>query len=180
MKFIFLRHCETEWSATRRLQGQTDVELNQSGRTQAEWLAEKIIAHRPALTVSSDLKRAQETAVAIASKLGIEIRYDSRLRECFFGELEGKTWEEAESHFGIKKRNVWRGARYPYDFTPYGGESRKEVLRRHRDLFDELVSWEYACILVVGHGVGLSTLLADLGETELANTGDIRTIQHPS
>lgn len=180
MKYIFLRHCQTEWNDTKKLQGQSDIALNDAGKMQAKVLAEKIMIHRPTLIISSSLRRAAETAAIIAGALGLEIetQYDHRLRECSFGTLEGKTWSEIDQQFGVKMEDIWRGAEHPYDFTPYKGESRESVLRRHRDLFAEITISNHSCILFVGHRVGLSTLLTDLGEHELINNGDMRIIEH--
>lgn len=180
MRFICIRHCQTDWNVLHRLQGQADIELNRNGRRQAEVLVEKLTTHNPTLIISSDLKRAAETARIIATGLGIEIQHDTRLRECSFGAFEGKTWNEIEESLGIKKADVWRGAEYSYDFTPYQGESRDEVLRRHLSLLDDISRFEHACIVIVGHGTGLGTLLSSLGDTTSLGHGDIRVIQYPA
>ena len=98
-RLIVWRHGNTDWNATHRVQGQTDVPLNATGRQQAVDAAEILIKMRPDVIVSSDLHRAADTAAALAALSGLSINYDKRLRERYFGNWQGLTMAEvAELH----------------------------------------------------------------------------------
>ena len=98
-RLIVWRHGNTDWNATHRVQGQTDVPLNALGRQQAVDAAELLIKMRPDVIVSSDLRRAADTAAALAALTGLSINYDKRLRERFFGAWQGLTMAEVAERF---------------------------------------------------------------------------------
>ena len=85
-----VRHAETDWSATGRLCGWTDVPLSELGRRQARALAWTLAGRRFTTAWSSDLRRAVETA---RLSYGC-VTTDPRLRELNFGSLEGLRWAE--------------------------------------------------------------------------------------
>ena len=89
MKFILVRHCETDWNREGRLQGHTNTNLSERGWIQADELARKLKKLEIRKIVSSDLKRSRETASAIKEYINVPVIYDARLRECNFGFLEG-------------------------------------------------------------------------------------------
>ncbi|MCA2217880.1 histidine phosphatase family protein [Jidongwangia harbinensis] len=93
-RLIVWRHGNTDWNATHRVQGQTDVPLNDLGRRQAEDAAELLLRMRPDVLVASDLRRAADTAAALAARTGLPVTYDERLRERFFGAWQGLTMTE--------------------------------------------------------------------------------------
>ncbi|HEX9999079.1 MAG TPA: histidine phosphatase family protein [Actinoplanes sp.] len=98
-RLIVWRHGNTDWNASQRVQGQTDVPLNALGRQQAVDAAELLIKMKPNVIVSSDLRRAADTAAALAALTGLTIRHDERLRERYFGAWQGLTMAEvAERH----------------------------------------------------------------------------------
>jgi glucosyl-3-phosphoglycerate phosphatase len=93
-RLIVWRHGNTDWNASHRVQGQTDVPLNGLGRQQAVDAADLLIKMRPATIVSSDLQRAADTAAALAALSGLPVSYDKRLRERNFGAWQGLTMTE--------------------------------------------------------------------------------------
>ena len=93
-RLIVWRHGNTDWNATGRVQGQTDVPLNDLGRQQAVDAAELLVRLRPAAIVSSDLRRAADTAAALGALTGVSVRPDQRLRERFFGPWQGLLMSE--------------------------------------------------------------------------------------
>ncbi|MEV6346620.1 histidine phosphatase family protein [Actinoplanes sp. NPDC051851] len=98
-RLIVWRHGNTDWNAGNRVQGQTDVPLNDLGRRQAAEAAALLLRLRPDAVVASDLSRAADTAAALAGLTGLPVRYDERLRERFFGTWQGLTMTEvAERH----------------------------------------------------------------------------------
>ncbi|MCW3494432.1 histidine phosphatase family protein [Microbacterium sp. SSM24] len=88
-----IRHGETDWNRARRIQGSTDIPLNDTGREQARTAAAALrtgLGERPVAIVSSDLSRARETAEIIAAELGLpDPRVYPELRERSYGEAEG-------------------------------------------------------------------------------------------
>ena len=93
-RLLVWRHGNTDWNAGSRVQGQTDVPLNELGRRQAAEAAELLAVLRPDAIVASDLSRAADTAAALAAITGHTVRHDERLRERFFGAWQGLTTAE--------------------------------------------------------------------------------------
>jgi probable phosphoglycerate mutase len=98
-RLIVWRHGRTGWNAGDRIQGQLDVDLDETGALQVAAAAPRLATEHPDAIVSSDLRRAAETAAALASLTGIEIRYDPRLRERCFGVWQGMTSAEADERY---------------------------------------------------------------------------------
>jgi len=139
---IVWRHGNTDWNAGNRVQGQTDVPLNDLGRQQAVDAAELLVRLRPDVLVASDLIRAADTAAALAALTGLSVRSDERLRERHFGEWQGSTiaevavarpleharWKAGEAEIGggvetlddLGKR-VAEGLQSAADLAPPGG-----------------------------------------------------------
>lgn len=102
---ILVRHGETDWNAARRIQGSTDIPLNETGRAQARDVAERLRGELgesgPVVVSSSDLSRAAETARIIAGTLGVaEPRAYRQLRERSYGVAEGAGVEEFRTRWG--------------------------------------------------------------------------------
>ncbi|SCL38646.1 probable phosphoglycerate mutase [Micromonospora rhizosphaerae] len=98
-RLIVWRHGNTEWNADGRVQGQTDVPLNDLGREQARAAAAVLAELRPDAIVSSDLRRAADTAAALAALTGLPVRPDARLRERYFGHWQGLALSEVAERF---------------------------------------------------------------------------------
>jgi len=156
----FIRHGETAWNAQHRLQGWTDIPLNETGRQQAGQLAARLaleVARAPfAALYSSPLRRAVQTARPAAERLGLAIQSEPGLRERGFGVLEGLAYEDM-ARLAPKATAVWR--RRDPDEPLEGGESlgqfqtriittAQTIARRHRG----------ERILAVTHGGALDIL----------------------
>jgi probable phosphoglycerate mutase len=87
--FYFLRHGETHWNRQRRTQGQTDSELNDLGRAQAERAAAALRGQSILRIVASPLRRAHETAKAVAAAVDVDVMLDPDLMECHLGDHQG-------------------------------------------------------------------------------------------
>jgi probable phosphoglycerate mutase len=117
-RVLAVRHGETDWNAALRIQGHTDIALNERGRWQASRLA-LALAHEPLHAVySSDLQRAHATAHAVARNAGLAVQHDLGLRERGFGDFEGRTFAEIEA-LDPEQARRWR-QRDP-GFAPGGG-----------------------------------------------------------
>ncbi len=98
-RLIVWRHGRTEWNVSSRVQGHTDVDLDDIGLREAAEAAPAIAAFGPDLIVSSDLRRAAHTAAALAEVTGLPVEYDARLRERDFGPWQGLTVAEIERDY---------------------------------------------------------------------------------
>lgn len=121
------RHGRTTWNAERRFQGQTDIDLDDTGRAQAARAAAMLAALEPAVLVSSDLRRAADTAASLASLTGLAVRVDAGLRETYAGTWQGLTVPEIRQRWP-EEFAAWVAG----DVTcrPGGGEARPEVAAR--------------------------------------------------
>ena len=88
---LLARHGETDWNRELRIQGSSDIELNELGRQQAQFLAQELTDVELDAIYSSDLSRAKATAAAVAATHGLDVSVDPRLRERSFGSWEGLT-----------------------------------------------------------------------------------------
>jgi glucosyl-3-phosphoglycerate phosphatase len=88
-RVVLWRHGQTVWNAENRFQGQTDVPLDEVGVQQAGRAARLLAALSPDVIVSSDLRRAYDTAAPLADILGRPVLVDAGLRETHGGEWEG-------------------------------------------------------------------------------------------
>ncbi len=177
MRFILIRHCLTDWNELGLVQGLTDIPLNNRGRDQAEVLAHALAAQGITRIVCSPLSRASETATIIGMKLRLPVRHDARLKECGFGTLEGKTPAAIAPLLGgpVPSDDV------PYDFSPFGGERRADVIARHEQALQACLAEPVdGATLIVGHGRGLNTLLRHLGEPTGLKRGDWRAVAYDS
>ena len=125
-RLVMLRHGQTEYNAGNRMQGQLDTDLSDLGREQAAAAAEVLAKRQPLVIVSSDLRRALDTATALGERAGLPVSVDTRLRETHLGDWQGLTHLEVDA-LAPGARLAWRDdARW----APHGGESRVDVAAR--------------------------------------------------
>ncbi len=140
-RFFLVRHGETEWNRLRKIQGLSDIPLNDTGRAQASALGEILAQHRFDLIVSSPLSRALETAQILAHRLGMPapVIIDT-LVERNYGEAEGSNGADLDT-------------RYPAGTEIPGREDRADVTRRAVSTLHDLARRHpEADILAVAHG----------------------------
>jgi probable phosphoglycerate mutase len=123
---VLWRHGQTRWNIEDRFQGHTDVELDDTGRDQAERAARLLTALRPHAIASSDLRRAAETAEALSRLTGVEVQEDERLRETYGGSWQGLTVSEIRA-MDADAYASWRAGA---DVPAGGAESRSDVAAR--------------------------------------------------
>lgn len=150
-----IRHGQTDWNKLQKTQGQTDVPLNDVGRQEALSVAQQLAALPISKIISSDLKRAKETAEIINRSLGVPLLIDERLREMNFGLLEG-----------IERHKLPDGIWDTFYHSPekLKAESSKSVYKRIKSFFDTLDTREN--ILIVTHGGVLRMLAHYVNEPE--------------
>ena len=155
-RVLAVRHGQTDWNAQSRIQGLTDIPLNERGRWQAARLAQALADEGLHAVYSSGLQRAQQTAHAVATPLGLPVQHEPGLRERHFGEFEGLTFDEIERRLPDEALR-WRH-RDP-DFAPGGGEVLREFYARSLTACSLLASRHPGqTILLVSHGGVLDCL----------------------
>lgn len=163
-KLLMLRHGQTNYNATGRMQGQMDTELSEKGIAQAEAVARYFETVNISRIISSDLSRAAHTAEIVASRSGLPVSQDARLRETNLGLWQGRSRDEVDAEYP-GARAQWR---HDALWSPPGGESRLEVAARARAVIDELMlgfdEWDDGAVLLVAHGGVIGALTSDLLE----------------
>lgn len=172
-RLVLLRHGQTEWNAGSRMQGQIDTDLTELGRNQADAAAEVLAKRQPVAIVSSDLRRALDTATALGDRAGVPVRVDQRLRETHLGDWQGLTHIEVDER-APGARLAWRDdARW----APHGGESRVDVAARSVPLVEELLIAESGWgadgsdrpVVLVAHGGLIAALTGALLDLPVDN-----------
>jgi len=167
-----VRHGETDWNRARRIQGSTDIPLNDTGRQQARAagvaLADALDRSTPTVIVSSDLSRANETARIIAGILDLpEPRTYPALQERGYGDAEGLTDTEFFDRWG-----PWATAEVP------GAEPWPEVTTRALRGIQEAVADARALVepdephvIAVAHGALIRTVISHATSGEYPEPG---------
>jgi probable phosphoglycerate mutase len=137
-RLLLIRHGEVEANRNFEYLGRRDDELNETGRSQAEALAEALAGFEIDQIVSSPLRRAAATAHAIAAPAGSKVEIDPRLIELDFGAWEGRSRGQVAATGDTERQAVERWEADP-SIPPPGGESLLEVQRRVVDFADEIV-----------------------------------------
>jgi broad specificity phosphatase PhoE len=170
-ELLAIRHGITQWNADHRWQGWADIPLSEIGRRQVAVAAHSLafaLRHekREIRIVSSDLKRAYQTAEAFAAKLGIlNIEVDEGLRERHAGEWSGKTTDEIERKWpGML--DAWRAG--SVDRLPEGEYEHEFRERIGASLNRAAMSAKHdnALAILVSHGGVIRTLERMTGEVE--------------
>jgi broad specificity phosphatase PhoE len=150
IKLILVRHGETAWNRERRIQGgSSDVELDELGRKQVERLALALKEVKIDAIYSSPLKRALDTAIAIASHHQLAVQVEPDLREMEVGELEGASITEIGanlSQFLIQWRQGQGLEKLP------GGESVADLADRIWAIIQSInAKYQQGAVVVVSH-----------------------------
>ena len=159
LRLLLLRHAETDWNREGRYQGWTDTDLSEVGRGQAE-AAGRLLARQPLAAVwSSPLRRARDTAAAIASAKGLAVKEHAAFREMRFGDWEGLTRTEVAARFP-EAHQSWLDT--PHLVARIGGETLDEVRRRVLDGLEELKrTHDGETICLVSHGISVRILILE-------------------
>ena len=150
-ELYLVRHGETDWNAARKIQGRTDIPLNDTGRTQARG-AGRLLARRSWDAVyASPLSRALETAEIIAAELGVDtVTAVEDLQERDYGAAEGLTFAEIEALF-------------PGGTRATDQETREQVGRRVVDALIEIArAHPGENVIVVSHGGAIRGVLHEV------------------
>lgn len=159
-RLVLLRHGQTASNLEHRIQGQLDVEIDETGHAQAAVVAPHLAALQPVVLLSSDLTRARQTAAYVAKETGLEPTYDARLREYHLGDRQGLTHTEYAAGFPDEFA-MFRGGHF--DVVP-GAETTEQVVDRMVPALAELLAsvdpGEVA--LAVSHGAAIRVAVVAL------------------
>src|SRR5262245_17902657 len=175
-RILLARHGQTSWNALGRLQGHTDIELNEVGREQARELAAKLATSELTAVWTSDLSRAQQTGAIVADALGLAApQVDPDLRERHYGVFEGLSRDECATQHPEAWRD-WMAQKG----APPGGETRPDAAARMARALGRIAATEGGPVLVVSHGGVMRLWLMDLlgPSVPIVSTGMTFMIDH--
>lgn len=173
VRVILVRHGETDWNQSRRIQGGgSDTPLNEKGKEQAESLASRLKSESIQAIYSSPLQRARDTAQAIAGYHQLEVGIEPSLKEIEVGELEGTPIAEIGKHLDQLLTADSHGEIMP---RMPGGESVTEVQQRAWSTIKRLVDKHPDGVLVaVCHYFVISTIICSVLNLPLSRMGRFR------
>ena len=157
-----IRHGRTDWNDEERLQGRTDIPLNEEGRKMARKAAEDFKDINFDIAFCSPLSRAKETAEILLEGRDIPIVFDERLLEMSFGVCEGMKYYFADPN--TKVSTFFRDPEH-YTDPPEGAESMDELFERTGEFLREVVEPELSKgkdVLIVGHGAMNSAIICQV------------------
>nr|WP_255723507.1 histidine phosphatase family protein [Sporosarcina sp. ACRSL] len=151
-----IRHGETDWNALGKLQGRTDIPLNETGMLQAEECREFLNTSHWNVVITSPLKRAKQTAEIINGNRTVPVVEMEEFLERGYGDAEGMTFEERISKFPDKQ--------YPNQ------EDRASLNQRVMEGIEK-INQMYGDhqILLVAHGAVINAILAVLSNGEIGS-----------
>lgn len=152
--FLYLRHGETAWNKEGRMQGATDIPLNETGRAQAHRAAETLAGVHIDRIISSPMARAAETADVVAATKGLTPMRDDRLKERYFGAFDGLLLSEIRDQHGVGDgASIW-------SIDSPEAEPFEAALNRTLAALTEGLADSDDVVLFVAHGA-LFTLLTE-------------------
>ncbi len=169
---IVIRHGETLWNASRKLQGGANVHLSKLGKLQASQTGTFLAAFSIHHIYSSPLARALDTAKAIQKiHPRVKLSTSDLLLERGFGKLEGLSYEDVmTAHPRMAFGETWN---YPH-FAPAGAEALADVVRRASDFLKTIEEKHKSeTIAVVAHGVSIRCIVSQATGIPLAPKRDM-------
>ena len=152
-RITIIRHGSTSWNKAGRMQGSTDIPLDEEGLEQARKVGIRLADEDWDIIYTSHLSRAKKTGEIIAEAIGLPIVLeDKRLQEVFGGKTEGTTDEERVAKWGAEWRSLDLGVEKPEAVFERGKAFMEEVLQAHRG----------KKILIVSHGGFIRNMLRHL------------------
>lgn len=170
-ELYLVRHGETDWNRAHRIQGSTDIPLNDTGREQARTTGRLLARRRWDAVVASPLSRAFETASLIAAEVGLGVpEIDRAIVERNYGAAEGMTGAEID-------------ALYPSGTDVPGRESREDVVSRAIPALLAIAERHPGqAVIVVSHGGVIRSVLNAVqpgtSANELIRNGSVHSFRH--
>jgi len=168
MKIFLCRHGQTTSDIEDRYGGDFEDYLTDTGREQAEGLADKLAGNNIEIIFSSPKIRAMETAELLKSKLGVEIQVKNGLRERnHYGILTGMIKAEAREKYPQEVEKV-----KTYLTNATGGENYEDFKVRIKSIWEEILNSGFKTAAIVSHGGPIRMLFREifkLGELNIAD-----------
>lgn len=164
MSVLLARHGETDWNTAKRIQGTTDIPLNDNGLKQAQLLYQSLAGEKVNVSriYCSRQKRALKTAETVGAYYKVPVQVIHGLEEMNFGIFEGHTWEEIAALYP-DELDQWQSDKR-YHRVP-DGESCQDLLERLFLAFEQIAGETEAAtsagddILIITHGMVILSLL---------------------
>ena len=170
-EIILVRHGETGWNVSQTYRGRADVALDEVGVKQAELLGEYLSDWKLEAIYSSPLRRARDTANAIARHQNAKVQVASGLTDFDYGSWQGLPEAEVRKLYPDLHQE-WRTN--PHLVTMPGGESLGDVAERARGVVKEAVSRYQGSVALVSHRVVNKVLICSLLGLDNSRFWDIR------
>ena len=171
MRLILVRHAQSQGNEQKLVQGHTDYQLSERGRTEAQLLAQRFKNEQIDRIYVSDLSRAVQTAQPLLEHHeNTTVTYDARLRERNYGEFETLTKREVVENGYAPGAGTW--------IDPPGGEHLDTFTERVTSFLDELTKTHYGeTILLISHSGFITRTLLTLAQ---ASDDEYRTYRPPN
>ena len=156
MRLYLIRHGQTDWNVAGKIQGSTDIPLNDVGRRQAACLAKGMERRPVSRVVSSARSRGGETALAIGESQHVPVHRLRELEEVNYGKWEGLTMDEIGERY---PRELEQWYLSPVEVAPPGGETQTQVYERCGKAIDSILKQADGDVAVVSHGATVVFLL---------------------
>ncbi|UUI03851.1 histidine phosphatase family protein [Oceanobacillus jeddahense] len=154
-EICMIRHGETNWNKEKRIQGNTDIPLNETGKSQAEVCCAAAKQFEPTVLITSPLARAKVTAEIINKDLRLPLHEMKAFVERSYGDAEGMTIEDRNRYF--PDREDIPNVETFEDLKQRGLKGLEEVCERYPD----------ERVLIVSHGALINSLLSVISKGEL-------------
>lgn len=157
-----IRHGKTDWNRQRKMQGKTDIPLNEEGRVMAEDAHERYKNVHFDICYCSPLARARETAEILLQGRQVPIIFDDRLEEMGFGVAEGESADQSEGE------PIYNFFKHPERYgleLPEGAESFHDLFARTGEFLREVALPQVEAgkdVLIVGHGAMNSSIVCQV------------------
>lgn len=159
IKIYFIRHGESLWNKSSKVQGALDIPLSDRGKREASLIGQRMLEEKIDVVYASDLSRAIDTAKEISSLKGLDVNILEDIREMSFGDWEGKSMDVIKLN---RKEELERWIFTPEKQKFKGGESLEDVQVRTRRALDKIISRGDKNIAIVSHSVAIKVMILDL------------------
>jgi len=155
VKIYLIRHAETEWNVSKKLQGWGDGPLTEKGRLQSAKLGKRLESIKFNSIYCSTSGRARTTLSIALNNTNAE--YLDSLREISLGTWEGRSQSEIEKENPVQFDNFWH---HPEKFSVEGGESFFDVYNRTGKILRLLAQKEQNDFIIISHTVSIRAMTA--------------------
>jgi len=170
-RLIITRHGETDWNVGEVFRGRIDVGLNETGLAQAKALGHHMADLDVEAVYSSPLKRAFDTARAVAVYHGLEVSIAPDLVDFNYGSWQGMSHNDVREKYA-DLYHKWLTA--PHKVTMPDGESLDEATERARKVADDIVAGHKGTVVLVSHRVINKVLICSLLDLDNSHFWNIR------